>query len=65
MATTATTTARSDADDGNRAGSGSAARKAAYPRLPSHQPPSPGQQLMTCLATRLQISTEIEARRWR
>ena len=27
----------------------------------SHHRPSPGQQLMTCLAARRQISTEIEA----
>ena len=32
--------------------------------LSSHHRPSPGQQLMTCLAARRQISTEIEAVRW-
>ena len=32
--------------------------------LSSHHLPSPGQQLMTCLAARRQISTEIEAVRW-
>ena len=37
--------------------------KASYPRLPSHQPPSPGQQLMTCRATRVRRTVRMFSRK--